>query len=86
MATATGSEPRPATTPTGDPAPIVLDLGKQRRKRVKELRRGEGRLMAEIIDALEELKLAGTLAASAQPVVIVVQQKRRKMKSLLPGF
>jgi hypothetical protein len=86
MATATGSELRPATTSTGDPTPIVLDLGKQRRKRVKELRRGEGKLMAEIIDALEELKLAGTLAASAQPVVIVVQQKRRKMKSLLPGF
>lgn len=86
MATATGTEPRPATASTGDPTPIVLDLGKQRRKRVKELRRGEGKLMAEIIDALEELKLAGTLAASAQPVVIVVQQKRRKMKSLLPGF
>jgi hypothetical protein len=86
MATVTGTEPRPATTAAGEPTPIVLDLGKQRRKRVKELRRGEGKLMAEIIDALEELKLAGTLAASAQPVVIVVQQKRRKMKSLLPGF
>jgi hypothetical protein len=66
--------------------PVVLDLGKQRRKRVKELRRGEGKLMADIIDALDELRTAGTLSANAQPVVVVVQQKRRKMKSLIPGF
>jgi hypothetical protein len=84
MATATATETRPAST--SQPSPIVLDLGKQRRKRVRQLRRGEGKLMSEIIDALEELKLAGTLSASAQPVVVVVQQKRRKMKSLIPGF
>jgi len=84
MATATVPETKqPASN---QPAPVVLDLGKHRRKRVKQLRRGEGKLMTDILDALDELKLAGTLNASAQPVVIVVQEKRRKMKSLLSGF
>ena len=85
MATAMTPEVKPTPTPAG-PAPVVLDLGKHRRKRVKQLRRGEGKLMTDILDAIEELKLAGTLTATAQPVVIVVQQRRRKMKSLIPGF
>jgi hypothetical protein len=67
-------------------APIVLDLGKQRRKRVKELRRGAGRLMDEINASIEELRTAGALSADAQPVVVVVREKRRKMRSGLPGL
>lgn len=64
--------------------PIVLDLGKQRRKRVKELRRGEGKLMDEINASIEELRTAGALAADAQAVVVVVREKRRKTR--LPGL
>ena len=75
-----------STAASTQPTPVVLDLGKHRRKRVKELRRGEGKLMADIIDAIEELRIAGTLSASAQPVVIVVEQKRPRVKSLIPGF
>jgi uncharacterized protein DUF6200 len=85
-ATVTGrsdSSPRPANTSTISP-PIVLDLGKQRRKRVKELRRGEGRLMDEVNASIEELRTAGALAADAQPVVVIVREKRRKTR--LPGL
>jgi hypothetical protein len=64
--------------------PIVLDLGKQRRKRVKELRRGEGRLMDEVNASIQELRTAGALAADAQAVILVVREKRRK--SRLSGF
>jgi hypothetical protein len=65
--------------------PVVLDLGKQRRKRIKELRRGEGRLMDEVAASIEELRTAGALSADAQPVVVIVRQKRRKTRGL-PGL
>ena len=85
-ATATGrsdAQPRPETAAT-NPAPVVIDLGKQRRKRIKELRRGEGKLMDEINASIEELRTAGALGADVQPVVVVVRQKRRKMRGGLP--
>jgi len=67
-------------------APVVIDLGKHRRKRIKDLRRGTGRLTDEINGCVEELKAAGTLAADAQTVVVVVRQKRRRRTGLLPGL
>jgi hypothetical protein len=66
--------------------PIVIDLGKQRRKRTKDLRRGRGRLMDEVNLCLEELKTAGTISGSAQPVIVVVREKRRRRTGFLPGF
>jgi hypothetical protein len=71
------------STPTAS-APIVLDLGKQRKKRVKELRRGEGRLMDEVNASIEELRTAGALSGDAQAVVVIVREKRRKTR--LPGL
>jgi hypothetical protein len=71
-----------ATEKAGEPerpsenVPIVIDLGKKSRKRIKALRRGEGALLEEVIDAIEELKKAGTVSASAQPVIVIVRQKR----------
>ena len=62
----------------GANAPVVVDLGKHRRKRVKQLREGRGPLMAEVARAVEELQAAGTIAATAQPVVLIVRQKPRK--------
>jgi hypothetical protein len=69
-------------------APIIIDLGKQRKKRVKALRRGTGRLADDVNDCVLELRAAGTISNTAQPVVIVVQQKRKSksFKSLLPGL
>jgi hypothetical protein len=58
----------------------VLDLGKHRRKRVKELRRGQGRLMDEVNASIEELRTAGALAGDAQAVILVVREKRRKSR------
>lgn len=67
-------------------APVIIDLGKQRRKRIKDLRRGTGRLADEINGCVEELKAAGTLSSGAQTVVVVVREKRRRVSSLLPGL
>jgi hypothetical protein len=55
---------------------LVVDLGKpQSRKRIKQLRRGEGKLMRRIDGILGELIEAGTLDRNAQPVVIVVREE-----------
>ena len=53
----------------------VIDLGKHSRQRVRRLRRGEGRLMEKVEDAVEALQENGVLAAGAQTVVVVVRQE-----------
>jgi hypothetical protein len=63
--------------------PVVVDIGKKGRKQIKALRRGEGKLMAEVNSLVQELKSAGTVSSSAQPVVVIVRQKPRA-KGLFP--
>ena len=53
----------------------VVDLGEHSRRRVRQLRRGEGRLMEKVEDAVASLQSNGVLSASAQTVVIVVKQE-----------
>ena len=67
-------------------APLIIDLGKQKRKAVKQLRKGAGRLMQEVIAEIEELRTAGTISPSAQPIIVVVTQKRRRPGWLMPGL
>jgi hypothetical protein len=62
----------------GSPAPLIVDLGKHARKDVKRLCEGRGKLLDEVSSALDELKAAGKIGPHAQPVVIVVRQRRRK--------
>lgn len=58
-------------------APVIIDLGKHRKKRIKALRKGrQGKLMDEVMTALESLRAAGTVKADAQPVIVVVRQRR----------
>jgi hypothetical protein len=61
-------------------APLVLHMGKKRRKLVRQLLKGEGKLLEEVSDAIAELKAAGTIEASAQPVIVVVRPKSRGWK------
>ncbi|MEZ4453144.1 MAG: hypothetical protein R3B09_27025 [Nannocystaceae bacterium] len=64
------------TTSTGDQNLLVIDIGKkQKRKRVRQLRKGTGKLADKIRDMIDDLREDGTLGANAQPVVIVVRQK-----------
>jgi hypothetical protein len=84
MATATASAPSSTSTDNM----IVLDLGKHKRKQVKRLRRGEAsNLLREVQVAVQDLRDAGTISASAETVVVVVRQKpRRAKKKLNPLF
>jgi hypothetical protein len=65
-------------------APIVVDLGKKSRKQIRQARQGNGKLMDEMKGVLDELRGSGALAATAQPVLVIVRQKRRKSRMLWP--
>ena len=53
----------------------VLDLGEQKKKRIKKLRKGEGRLMEKVEDAISDLQGEGILDAKVQTVVVVVREE-----------
>ena len=72
------------TTETAQASPIVVDIGKKRRKQIKQLREGRGKLMEEVNGLLDELRSNGSITASAQPVIIVVRQKRKNQSLLWP--
>lgn len=55
----------------------VVDLGEHSRRAVKKLRRGEGRLMDKVEDAILNLREEGILATSSQVVVVVVREEER---------
>lgn len=70
--------PQSAISDEDENAPVVIDLGKKSRKQVRRLRKGKGRLMDKVSEVVAELRADGSIAASAQPVIVVVRQRRKK--------
>jgi hypothetical protein len=62
-----------AASPAG--VVCVLDLGEQKRKRIKRLRRGEGKLMVKVEDAITDLQNQGVLGKQVQTVVVVIREE-----------
>jgi len=57
------------------PRLVVVELAKRRTPdQIRLLRKGRGKLVADIEGTLEELVSSGTVSASTQPVVIVVRE------------
>ena len=64
-------------------APVIIDLGKEKKGRIKDLKRGRGRLMAEVAGVLSEVRAGlGSEADNTQlvPVVLIYKQKRGRRK------
>jgi hypothetical protein len=54
---------------------VIVDLDEaQTSQRVKQLRKGKGKLMTRVERIVNDLVEAGTVKAAAQPVVIVVRE------------
>ena len=58
--------------------PVIIDLGKQRARSLKDLKKGEGKLWAEVLEVVDEVK--DMLGAEADgkvlvPIVMLYQQK-----------
>ena len=72
-------------------APIIVDLGKASRKRVRQLRQGRGKLLDDVQDALTEVSTSlGEQANGKQlvPVVLLYRRKgrRRGRGGLIPAL
>lgn len=64
-------------------APVIVDLGKTKRKNIKRLREGRGRLVGDLQDAMREITVSfGEQAEDKQfvPVVLVYKRKSKKRK------
>jgi hypothetical protein len=60
--------------------PIVVHLGKKKRKELKQLERGEGRLVDEVEEAMAQVAAGlGAKASSRElvPVVVVYTKKEK---------
>lgn len=69
--------------------PIIIDLGKQRNKRIKRLKRGQGRLWNEVLDVCEEV--GDQLGEEAEdkillPIVMIYRRKPKKNNNVSPLF
>ena len=75
----TGGTPLTATSQTSD-APVIVDLGRRRKKLVRRLRKGTGKLMDEVQAAIGEIQRTGRISANAQPIIVVVTQKPKSKR------
>jgi phenylpyruvate tautomerase PptA (4-oxalocrotonate tautomerase family) len=62
--------------------PVILDVGKQRKKKIKQLKRSEGSLAEEVLQVVAE---AAGQDPSVIPVVLVFEQKPKKRR-FSPAF
>jgi hypothetical protein len=67
--------------------PIVVDLGKVSRRRIKRLKRGEGPLRVEIDEVMERIRAQLDPELSGKtlvPVIVVYRRKRSQGGLALP--
>jgi hypothetical protein len=66
-------------------APIIVSLGKKKRRVIKRLKRGKGPAMDEVMDVIDQVQ--ANLGPQAEgkilvPVVVVYRQKQRRMRGI----
>jgi hypothetical protein len=66
--------PKIKTEHTKNP-PIIVDLGKRKKKDIKQLQNGGGKLLDEVTECIQELIVSGSCSAEAQPIVLIVREK-----------
>jgi cellobiose-specific phosphotransferase system component IIA len=70
-------------------SPIIVNAGKKRRKVIKSLKRGRGKLMNEVSQVIEEARsgLSGdTEAKEIVPIVVIYQKKSKRKRGLWGKF
>lgn len=74
----------PTETSTEMTQPIIIDLGKQKRSALKELKEGEGELWEEIFEVVEEVKdmLGSEVEGKVLIPIVMLYQKKSKRRRL----
>lgn len=67
--------------------PIVIDLGRQKKKRIKQLKRGRGKLVERVNEAVAQVRSA--LGPEAQgkefvPVAVIFRRGEKCRKGMFP--
>ena len=64
-------------------APIVIDLGKAKRKKLKELKRGRGELLIRIDEIAREVQLnmGEDTTKKVLPVVVIYREKEKRTRN-----
>jgi hypothetical protein len=67
-------------------APVVVDLGKEKSKTLRALKKGEGKLVDEVARVVEEVRAKSSELADKElvPVVMIYRKKAKKSRSMLP--
>ena len=66
-------------------APIILEIGKTRKKNIRDMKRGQGKIMADLQDAMAEVTLSLGEQAEGKQLVPVVLLYRKKSRSKRKG-
>jgi hypothetical protein len=64
-------------------APVIVSLGKKKKKQIRRLKRGKGRTMDEVLDVIDQVQAnLGDQAAGKilVPVVLIYRQKQRRFR------
>jgi hypothetical protein len=74
-----------ATTavPALEVTPVIVDLGKRKRKQIKNLKKGSGKLLAEVAEVLSEVRsnLGSDLdGGQLIPVVLIYKRKSKRRR------
>jgi hypothetical protein len=73
------SEAIMSETPKDTLQPIIVDAGKQKRKRIKQLKRGAGRLAEMVQEAAAHARAQlGDEAGDILPVVVLFEKRRKR--------
>jgi hypothetical protein len=73
------TEPNTPTKTAAEAGPVVIDLGKKSRSKIKDLVRGTGSVVNEVQTTVDELKLKGMVSAEVQPIIVVVKERAKGM-------
>jgi len=63
--------------------PVIVPLGKKKKKAIKQLKRGKGRAMDEVMDVVEQVQTNLGEAAAGKvilPVIVVYSKKQRRFR------
>ena len=72
---------KPEAAKSGDNSMIVVNIGKKyKKKHIRRLRKGRGRLMEKVEQLVEDLRESGGVSDDVQPVVIVVRRKSSRFR------
>ena len=64
------------------PNTIILEFGRQKKDRIRDLQQGKGRMFRHVLKTISELQKAGEVGDSVQPVIVIIKQKRSSSKGL----